>query len=222
MGSGSAHVAEWLKGSLAELGVEDPITLSEYILGILESSDGDTDQVAQVLEPYVDDADAISEFIDELRDEWGAGDVDSELKEGSGAGNSITDELLSKWSQQRTPDEAASKKDDKPQRAISRIDEEERALTLRLAQQIQEMRIQEQIQEDLAAASEGSTGEESIAAKNRAMVQAKIAQAQQAKEASIRKHKAESKAAAASDKKDKAQRKEERQKKALKGERRRG
>ena len=209
----------WLAEKLAKLGIEDSDVLANYVNGILESSGGDVSAAGQVLEGYVSNSTQLGGFLEELSARWKNAKKKKEEQLLPAAG-SAAEILKSKWSLVKLVEDV--NKTVVVKSDPHRLDKAERELTLRLAQQIQDQQIQQEMNEALQQqqANDDEEKEESAAQKNRTLVQTKIQQAQKVKEDSIRKHKEESKAASASDRKDKAQRKEERQKRAQKGERR--
>ena len=201
------------------LGVDDPDTLASYIFGIVAANGADKDVLHEALEPYITDIAALQSTCDELS-KLALSQADLSRERDQQSSSSVKREIISTLNRN---DLALNRtKEDKSSGEPSyKLDKADREATLRLAREMHDKRVDEEIREELAtqAAKAEEEREESIAARNRAAVEAKRSEAQAARTAATQKHKAESKTAAVNDKKDKAEKKEERRKKAQKGER---
>ena len=205
----------------AALGVGDPESVVSYVFGILDSSGPDAQLVGEALEPYIDDKNELEAVCTDICNWMKAKDASSAASSSTDKQNNIKDTIRARWTDQpENPPQNIQSNTSKPEHNVG-LDKAEREATLRLARQIHDKRMEEEIAEEMANAAVQAE-EEGMAARNRAAVQNKVAQAQNARAAAVQKHKAESKQAAKTDKKDKEERKEQRRMKAQKSERRGG
>ena len=205
----------------AALGVGDPESVVSYVFGILDSSGPDAQLVAEALEPYIDDKNELDAVCADICNWMNAKEASAASSSSTDLQNNIKDTLRARWTEQpENPPQNIPSKPSKPEHSVG-LDKADREATLRLARQMHDKRMEEEIAEEMANASLQAE-EEGLAARNRAAVQNKVSQAQNARAAAVQKHKAESKQAAKTDKKDKEERKEQRRMKAQKSERRGG
>jgi hypothetical protein len=208
-----------LAADLEKLSVEDAPTVAAYVSGIIAAGAIDHQTIKEALEAFVEDEasrDALSARICTRQIEANVASTTDSKAPG------LTQQFKARWAND-VSQENGVRESPAPVRVVPRIglDAEAREATLRLARQIHEKRVEEEVDAELSAKAIADEAE-ALTAKNRAEVHKKLAQAQAARASTEKKHKEQSREAETKDRKEKAEKKEERRKKAQKGERRGG